>query len=345
MSPLSHKINKNYLKHIFAWVAYALFFHFTNLLTKPENKLFFAFLYLIPFIATFYISLFCLNLYKEKGVVWSVASFFIVFFIMASLGYLYIYFILPEFEVVIYTTKAFKPFLQEALSGYFRFFTFALLFFYLGKAEENAYKVHRLEQQEMMAQQEKLKTEYALLRSQVNPHFLHNTLNALFSQALPLSQNLADNILKLSSLMRYSMESMDGEGGCVLVQKELEHLKTLIEVHKLRFGDTGCIVFKVEGEIDQQLVPPLSFITIAENAFKYGDLSSPETPLMIIVKLANDKIVFTCRNKIKAKPLLFSSSNIGISNLSKRLDLTFPNRYQMSGKVINSIYHFELVIF
>lgn len=335
---------KTPLLHIIVWISYIIFIHLTNKLTRPDISITNTLFYFIPFCITFYVSLYCLNLYKEKGTWWSVASFFIVFAVLATLGYLYVYYILPKIDVVIYSSTDFKPFLQEALFGYVRYFSFALLYFYvkqtLKKERENAV----LKQQELKAQQEKLQYEYAFLRSQINPHFLHNTLNTLFSEALEHSQDLADNILKLSSIMRYSLEAVEHDSGKVSVQKELDHLQTLIDINSLRFGKSKNILYKVEGNVSNQTVPPFSFITVVENAFKYGDLKDPGLPLTIYVTLQPNNVHFYCCNKIRTTGLQLSSSNIGISNLRKRLDVAFKDKYIIDAKKENDLYIFDLTI-
>ena len=349
---------KKALLHITAWIIYGVFLYGTNLLTKPNVTIIDTLFYLIPFCITFYISVYCLHLYKAKGVLWSIASFFIVFIVMASIGYIYIYFLLPSVGIVVYTSKDFKSFIQEALWGYVRFFAFALLYFYVTQSfkKEQALRLLQqqksqkelenaiLKQQEFKAQQEKLQFEHAFLRSQINPHFLHNTLNTLFSEAMDYSPELAENILKLSSIMRYSLEALEFESGKVSVKKELEHLQTLIDINNLRFGKSKTIEYNVEGELDSQMVPPLSFITIVENAFKYGDLKDPENPLTIQVALKKEEVYFYCRNKIKKSNLQFSSSHIGITNLEKRLDVAFKNKYEMKTSKEGNLYIFELTV-
>jgi LytS/YehU family sensor histidine kinase len=328
----------------------------TSLLTRPEVGFFDTSMFLLPFIVTFYVSVFILNLYQQKGILWIIASFFIVFIVMASLGYLYIYLFLPKLTVILFTTRDFKPFMQDALRGYVRFFSFALLYFYIQKTLKNQLIVRRLEQekaqkeienwklkqQELKAQKEKLQYEYAFLRSQINPHFLHNTLNTFFSEAMQFSPVLANNILKLSSIMRYSMESLEFDSGKVNVRKELEHLETLIEINNLRFGETQTIIYDIKGELRGQMVPPLSFITIVENAFKYGDISAKENPLIINVVLRPNEVYFYCKNKIRNVGLQLSSNNIGISNLEKRLDVAFKDKYDMKVTKENDVYIFEL---
>ncbi|MDE1192244.1 MAG: sensor histidine kinase [Arachidicoccus sp.] len=341
---LSENKIKTHLLHILAWLLYASFIYITNKLTKPGATILNVLFYLLPLCLTFYVSVYCLNLHKEKGVWWSIASFFFVFVIIGAIGYAYIYFLLPSFGAVIYSSRDFKPFIQEALRDYVRIFSFALLYFYIKQSFTKEREIAALKQQEMKSMQEKLQYEYAFLRSQINPHFLHNTLNTLFSEALEYSPELADNILKLSSIMRYSLEAVEHESGKVSVQKELEQLQTLIDIHNLRFGNAKNINYTIEGNVTNQSAPPFSFITIVENAFKYGDLKDPEYPLTIRIVLKPSEVYFYCSNKIKSTGIQLSSSNIGISNLSKRLDVAFKDKYTMDVRKEDDLYIFELTI-
>jgi sensor histidine kinase YesM len=359
----SHKTG-TILLHIIAWFLYGSFIFVTNLLTKPTALVKVLF-YLMPFCITFYVSVYCLGLYKKKGVLWSVASFFMVFIVMSSVGYVYIYLLLPRAGVVVFTSTDFKPFLQGILLGYVRYFSFALLYFYIResfakerrlsilqqeKSKLEQQKIQNelenavLKQQELKAQQENLQLEYAFLRSQINPHFLHNTLNMLFSQALNYSPELAENILKLSAIMRYSLESLKHEGGKVSVQRELEHLQTLIEIYNLRFGNSNTILYNVTGKLNGQTIPPLSLITIVENAFKYGDIKDTQNPLLIDVVLKPDEMYFYCKNKKKKNNIQLSSHNIGITNLGRRLDASCKDKYTLKATDEEEFYTFELTI-
>jgi LytS/YehU family sensor histidine kinase len=218
----------------------------------------------------------------------------------------------------------------------------------LGKLREeklrNELENSILKQQELKSQKDKLMLEYAFLRSQVNPHFLHNTLNVLFSQALEHSQELADNISKLSRIMRYSLESVEYDSDKVFVQKELDNLHLLIEINNIRFAYSKVIEYVVEGEVTNQMLPPLSMITVVENAFKYGDLKDVHHPLKIRVELRPGQVYFYCRNKVRKNNLELSSHNIGMANLCKRLDVAFEGKYRMNACDDKDFYTFELTV-
>lgn len=353
-----HKRFFHILVHASAWTVYTSFIYIANYLANPRVKILPTIFFMLPFCVTFYISIYCLNLYKQKGTAWSIASFFIVFLVMGLFGYGYVYFFLPQFGVKLYGTEHFGDFLQGAVLGYVQYFSYAMLYFYVRESFKKERELRRLQeeklrnelensilkQQELKSQKDKLALEYAFLRSQVNPHFLHNTLNVLFSQALEYSQELADNISKLSKIMRYSLESVEYERDKVLVQKELEHLQLLIEINRMRFGDSKVVDYSVKGIADDQMLPPLSLITVVENAFKYGDLKDPQHPLTIKVLLEPSQVYFYCRNKKRKSQLAMSSHNIGISNLRKRLDVAFEGKYILHPDEDDDFYCLELTV-
>jgi sensor histidine kinase YesM len=351
--------------HSLIWLVYAFFIYVANKLTKSETNFIGIISFLLPFIITFYISVFVLNIYKNKPILWGIVSFFLVFIFMTSLGYIYVYFLLPSLGIKLSSSKNIYAFIQTSMLGYFQYFAYACLYYYLSdafvkenklrvlekenlsiekKQIKNELEISKLKQKQLNAQTEKLQLEYAFLRAQINPHFLHNTLNVLFSQALSYSPILAENILKLSKIMRYSIESLEYESGSVSIEKELEHLSTLIEIHKMRFGNEQIIKYSIEGDISGQTLPPLSIITIVENAFKYGDLTDPEHPLEILINLSLSEISFICLNKKRNSEFQLSSTSIGISNLSKRLDASFKNKYIMNVDNNEIYYKFELII-
>ncbi len=358
LTNLQKKRYYHILLHISAWVVYASFIYTANSIAKPDVKILPTIFFLLPFCITFYISVYCLNLYKQKGPIWSVASFFIVFFVMGTLGYCYVYFLLPQFGIELYSTNRFSDFLQGAVLGYVQYFSYAMLYFYVYESFKKERELRRLEeeklrrelensilkQNELNSEKDKLLLEYAFLRAQVNPHFLHNTLNVLFSQALEYSQELADNILKLSKIMRYSLEGVDFEIDMVKVEKELEHLQLLMDINNIRFGNSKEIDYSVEGEVANQMIPPLSIITAVENAFKYGDLKDPAHPLVIRIVLKPTQVYFYCRNKKRKNNLDLSSHNIGITNLRKRLDVAFADKYILKANEDDDFYSFELTI-
>lgn len=182
---------------------------------------------------------------------------------------------------------------------------------------------------------EKRDMELQFLKSQLNPHFLFNSLNNIYSLAYQKSDKTADAILKLSEIMRYMIyESNDS---WVSLSKEIAYVQSFIELQKLRFKDGAAVEFTVNGEIDDQPVVPLILISFVENAFKHGVANDPKDPIRINI-IANQKILhFSISNK-KNKHNKDQMGGVGLNNVERRLQLLYPDRYKLN--IVNSATHY-----
>jgi len=182
---------------------------------------------------------------------------------------------------------------------------------------------------------EKRDMELQFLKSQLNPHFLFNSLNNIYSLAYQKSDKTADAILKLSEIMRYMIyESNDS---WVSLSKEIDYVQSYIELQKLRFKDGAAVEFTLNGEIDDQQVVPLILISFVENAFKHGVANDPKDPIRINI-IANQKILhFSVTNK-KNKYNKDVMGGVGLNNVERRLQLLYPDRYKLN--IVNSATHY-----
>jgi two-component system LytT family sensor kinase len=182
---------------------------------------------------------------------------------------------------------------------------------------------------------EKKDMELQFLKSQLNPHFLFNSLNNIYSLAYQKSDKTADAILKLSEIMRYMIyESNDS---WVALSKEVEYVQSYIELQKLRFKDGAAVELTLNGEIDAQHIVPLILISFVENAFKHGVANDPEDPIRINI-IANQKILhFSITNK-KNKTNKDAMGGVGLNNVERRLQLLYPDRYKLN--IVNSATHY-----
>ena len=185
----------------------------------------------------------------------------------------------------------------------------------------------RKEQQLLQAEKEKVTAELQLLKAQVHPHFLFNTLNNIYSFSLNKSPKTPGMILGLSSLLSYMLYECKSDQ--VLLQKELEVMKDYIELEKARYGDKIDISLNIEGDIKDKYIAPLLILPFLENAFKHGTSDQLEKPWLSMdiavkhydmhCKIANSKNNFV--------PL--HTSGIGIQNVKKRLELIYPGAYEL----------------
>ncbi len=177
--------------------------------------------------------------------------------------------------------------------------------------------------------------ELQFLKSQLNPHFLFNSLNNIYSLAYQKSEKTADAILKLSEIMRYMIyESNDSWAD---LSKEVDYLKSYVELQRLRFKDGAAVEINIQGEIDGQKIVPLILISFVENAFKHGVANDHTDPIKINI-IANQKILhFSVSNK-KNKTNKDAMGGVGLNNVERRLQLLYPDRYKLN--IVNSATHY-----
>ncbi|MFT3702590.1 MAG: sensor histidine kinase [Agriterribacter sp.] len=179
------------------------------------------------------------------------------------------------------------------------------------------------------AEKEKTERELSYLKAQINPHFLFNTLNSIYSLAVNKSDETASAVVKLSGMMRYVLT--DATHDFVPLQKEIDYIKDYIELQELRFGTAVPITFSVTGTAIGYKIAPLMLITFVENAFKYG-LNAEDDSLIKISIDINDRIltVMVYNKKVRVQPDPLNRHGVGISNTKARLALLYPARYELT---------------
>jgi two-component system, LytTR family, sensor histidine kinase AlgZ len=186
---------------------------------------------------------------------------------------------------------------------------------------------------------EKLNAELMLLKSQVNPHFFFNTLNNLYGLVAKDSGKAQELILKLSDMMRYSI--YEGEKETVTIQQEIDFLRNYIELHKMRYHKQISVDFNCTIVQNAQVVP-LLFIILLENAFKHGVENLRENAyLKMNLTVDNKQIHFTIENNYEKTE---NESGIGLKNLKRRLELSYPNQHELHFSVTENIYQSQLII-
>lgn len=179
-----------------------------------------------------------------------------------------------------------------------------------------------------------LSTELKFLKSQVNPHFLFNTLNNLFSMAQSKGNNeLADGISRLSGMMRYMI--YESNTGNVSLSKEIAYLEDAILLNKLRYADDEVnVTFNYPQQTDDLTIAPMLFIPFVENAFKHGVLIGQQSPIDILISIKNKRVIFTCKNKNYSfiKRMTDDHSGIGLENVKRRLMLVYGNNHTLDIK-------------
>jgi two-component system sensor histidine kinase AlgZ len=178
---------------------------------------------------------------------------------------------------------------------------------------------------------ERLTAELNFLKAQINPHFLFNTLNNLYYLAYTQSSNTTEVIAKLSQMMRYMI--YDSNYPQVPLSKEIEYMENYISLERLRLNNQIPIKFDIEGNVQGVLIAPLIFITFLENAFKHGvSNNQPGAWVNILIQLRGQECIYKVENsKIRsAKPEAEEKSGIGLQNVNRRLELSYPDKYKLA---------------
>jgi two-component system LytT family sensor kinase len=190
--------------------------------------------------------------------------------------------------------------------------------------------------------------ELKYLKSQINPHFLFNSLNNLYAMTLSNSPDAPDMVLRLSSILRYLLyETSETK---VPLDKEINYLKDLLELEKIRVGDRADISFEIIGDTSAVEIEPLLFINFVENSFKHGVNSVTDSAWMkMVLKVDKEKntLDFTIENSKPVENLgnkNDSIGGIGLVNVKKRLKLLYPNKHKLSLLNDNEKYSVNLLL-
>ena len=185
-----------------------------------------------------------------------------------------------------------------------------------------------LKQREFLqAEQEKMIAQLQVLKAQLHPHFLFNTLNNIYSFALESSVKTPQLILKLSSLLSYML--YDCKTDEVLLEKELEVMKNYIDLEKERYGDKLDISVNIEGDIQDRYITPLLILPFLENAFKHGTSEQLERPWMSVDIAVKDHLLQCKIVNSKNEFVPFHENGVGINNAKKRLEFLYPGKYEL----------------
>lgn len=194
------------------------------------------------------------------------------------------------------------------------------------------------EKQQAALQQQTREAELQFLRSQVNPHFLFNTLNNIYSLAYERSGKTADAILRLSDLMRYMLYEKKSQ---VEILREWQYISSLIELQRLRFEYELPVKTELTGQAGNSFIPPYLLIPFVENAFKHGDFTDNGVPLIIRLSITEKGWIFETQNKISHKNK-DAMGGVGLDNIRRRLAILYPGQHTMDIKLEEDLFSLRL---
>ena len=349
--PYFYAMQKRLTKHLFFWLAYHSFEVYTDFLWIlnqynlsiweafktsfiSETVILLAIKLPMVYIMFHFLSKYTVERPNRWKLIFSLSTILILFSILAQL--IIVYILLPTIykDVDIVETFAFQGIINSFMDKVF----IACLAIALKQMSNS----QRLREREQLLLKEKLGTELSFLKSQINPHFLFNTLNNIYSLARKKSDKTPEVVLKLSKLLRFVMYETKNQ--YIPIGKELEFLKDYIELHKIRYDDRLKINFKYElDDLNVQIMPNI-LTPFVENAFKHGASQSTKLSFINIeMKLAKNELYFKVENSFEPIEITEEEEGIGLKNLNRQLELMYKN-FSLQTKKENQKFIAELSI-
>lgn len=214
----------------------------------------------------------------------------------------------------------------------------------LAKFVNDWIKMQDIELRYNKVEREKLKAELNTLKAQINPHFLFNSLNNIYSLSLTNSKKTPEMILKLSDLMRHVL--YESRENLISLQKEVEFIQNFIELQRIRLSDQTDIRFELDGAIQDKLIIPLIFEPFVDNAFKHGSKSISEKAFIHIqIQVKDNWLHFKVSNNYEEglQPTKNEAHGIGLKNVQKRLEYLYEKEeYHLNISKKENIFKVEL---
>lgn len=334
------------LLHILFWVAYILFFFVQGALFKEghyswANLASLSLTAIVDILAAYFTVYYLLPkfLFTKKYL-----QFSVLFLLSAAAAI-----ILQRILLYYISYPMFYGEMSDKVSSFWKinpFYTFFNIYTVVGLFTSIKLLKYWYQNQQIKTELEnKNKTsELALLRSQLNPHFLFNTLNNIDSLILTNPDKASDSIIKLSDIMRFMIYDI---ADVITLDKEINYLKSYISLQKLRLKDPKFVKFTVEGNCSGKKIAPMLFIPFVENAFKHGLKNVKSPGIDIKLKCEENSINFEVVNFIDESLELSKDKTpgIGLANTKRRLELLYPGKHKFDIKRNNGNYVASLTIF
>jgi len=187
-------------------------------------------------------------------------------------------------------------------------------------------------------EKEKFSAELGLLKAQINPHFLFNTLNSLYALTLKGSGQASKVVLRLSDLMNYML--YEASANKVSLKEEIKYLENYISIEQMRFAERLELSFQCSGDIDGKLIAPLLLLPFVENAFKHG-IEDDSGWVTINLKVTGNRLFLKVENSCAAVSKQ-KGKGMGLGNVKRRLELTYPGSYELTINQTTGTFEAEL---
>ena len=185
-----------------------------------------------------------------------------------------------------------------------------------------------------------LQSELSLLKSQINPHFLFNTLNSIYYLIGKKPAKGQEAVLKLSELLSHQL--YDNKRDKIELQKEVENLKNYISLEEIRYQDSVVLEATYSPSINGEMIAPMLLLPLVENAFKHGHTTAGKCYISLAIGVENGELHFHCKNSIHKKPNETSQKGIGLHSVKRRLTLLYPGKHFFHVATSDEFYSVDL---
>ena len=259
-----------------------------------------------------------------------------------GLTYLLTLYPLPQLNFVIPIMTEYQTLLRNYNIAISLWFLFSVVMGYALSVSFIKELYHRKLQQSILENQRN-KAELALFKAQINPHFLFNTLNSLYSLVIGTSEKAEDAFVKFTELLKYAYVTADNDW--VTIDDELNYLNNYIDLERIRLDEHTQVECDFCIDDPSTAIPPMIFLTFVENAFKYGSSTSRHCRILIRLHVSHGHLLFETRNDIVRHADEFRTAMpVGISNCRSRLAVLFPGRHTISLSEEGGTFHVLLHI-
>jgi len=205
-------------------------------------------------------------------------------------------------------------------------------------------KTTQLQHQKLQVEIQNINIEKDFLKSQLNPHFLFNTLNNLYGLIVKKDDSAPEVVLSLSDIMSYTLYESNSEK--VALEKELDFIRNYFELEKMRYPKNKSIQIEILGydQISSLYIAPLLTFTFIENAFKYGLKTSENQFINQKIKIENATFYFVLENDFDKNEIKKEFGGIGLENIKKRLQLLYPNQHDLKISTSENSFKVKLKI-
>lgn len=266
---------------------------------------------------------------------------FIAFAFVAIVMFFYIQLVLTLFLVVklLYSERILFPEMIDVVMLFFNMFFVVFIAIAIKFYKRWSEKDYR----EQKVQKEKVEAELQMLKTQINPHFLFNTLNSIYVLAMKKSDQTANTVMKLSDILDYILYKIDAPR--IVISNEIQIIEHYIDLEKIRFTDRININFTSKLQSKDIQIPPMLIIPFIENAFKHGVAKSMEKSwIKISIDQTDQMLDIVVSNNRSQSPIKTKGGGIGLVNVKKRLNLLFSDRYKLDISEKNNRYDVFLSI-